>query len=134
MNITARELIADAGYGTMATIKNGLPRIRPMAFIITDDGKLWSSTWRISGKVAEMEQNQDVEVCFVDSKKNQLRISGKVDITGDNTKKAELLKLNPKVSRHFPTADHPQFVHIEIVPTHVRMTPPGFSEYEDTAL
>ena len=62
----AREIVKSAGYCQMATSVDGQPRVRPMKFVITDDFKFWCSTFTISGKVQEFQQNDKVELCWVD--------------------------------------------------------------------
>ena len=124
-----REIIKDAPYGSLATIENGQARVRPMAWIMLEDGRLWSSTYRSSGKVAEIEQNEQVEICFVNSKKVHARITGIADLSGGSEKKEELLRINPKVGRHFSGGDDEKFVHIEIQPIRIEWTEPDFGEY-----
>ena len=124
-----REIIEEAGYGMVSTCADGQPRCRPMAFWVTEDFRLWSSTYRVSGKVKEFEENLRVEVCFVGKGKVHLRVEGTVDITGGVEKKAKLHRVNPVVRNHFSGGDDPKFVHVEIVPTRVRWKAPGFSEY-----
>ncbi|MDD5556822.1 MAG: pyridoxamine 5'-phosphate oxidase family protein [bacterium] len=125
----AREIIRGAGHGMLATEAGGQPRVRPMAFVVTDDCRLLSSTWRRSGKVREMEENPRVEVCFVDRRNHQLRVEGRADLSGGPERKRELLALNPRVRNHFADEHDPEFVLIEIVPTRARWMPPGFGEY-----
>ena len=125
----ARAIIEDAPYGMLATCDGGQPRCRPMAFIVTDDFKLWSSTYLSSGKVEEIRANPRAEVCFVGRDKVHLRVEGRVDISGGGDKKEKLLQLNPKVGRHFSGGNDEKYVHIEIIPTLIRWTPPGFGEY-----
>jgi len=124
-----REIVEDAGYGFVATCTDGQPRVRPMAWVMLEDGRLWSSTYRSSGKVEEMTQNEQVEICFVDNKKLQARISGVVDLTGGPDKKKAFLERNPKVRRHFSGGDDEKFVHVEVRPTRLEWTEPGFGEY-----
>jgi general stress protein 26 len=102
-----------------------------MAFVVREGGVLWSSTYRMSGKVAELEQNKQVEVCFVNRLKIQVRITGVLDLTGGEDKKRALLEVNPKVGRHFDDEHDPKFVHLEIRPTRIVWKPPGFSEYRE---
>ena len=126
----AREIItASGGVGDLATCANGQPRVRPMTFVVREGLKLWSSTYRQSGKMREFAVNPRVEISFTDPRKVHLRIEGIVDTSGGPEKKRELLELNPRVRGHFPDEDDPKFVHIEIVPTSLRWTEPGFSEY-----
>jgi general stress protein 26 len=125
----AREIIRGAGYGMLATDVAGQPRVRPMAFAVTDDFRLLSSTFRRSGKAGELAGNARVEVCFLDGRKYQLRVEGLANVSGGPEKKRELLALNPGIRKHFKDEFDPEFVLIEIVPTRARWMPPGFGEY-----
>ena len=127
------EIIASAGHGAMATCLAGRPRVRPMAFILRPDGCLWSSTYRQSGKVREWEADPHVEICFVDDRKNQVRVEGLVDLGGGEAEKRALLEANPKVGRHFSDETDPRFVHVAVRPTRVRWKPPGFCEYQEVS-
>ena len=126
-----RRIIDDAGYGLLATCDDGQPRVRPMSFVLMDDGRLWSSTYDVSGKMREFDENARVEVCFVARNKVHLRISGTIDTSGGPAEKRRLLELNPRVGRHFADENDPKYVHLEIVPTRIRWKPLGFSEYRE---
>jgi uncharacterized pyridoxamine 5'-phosphate oxidase family protein len=126
-----REIIEGSRCGYVATSVDGQPRVRPMLFVLMDDGSMWSSTYNVSGKVKEFEQNQRVEVCFTDSKWVQLRVTGNIDLSGGPDKKKKLLELNPKVRNHFPDENDPKFVHVELRPSRLRWKPAGFSEYNE---
>ncbi|HPA78845.1 MAG TPA: pyridoxamine 5'-phosphate oxidase family protein [Kiritimatiellia bacterium] len=126
-----REIVGDAGFGMMATSVDGQPQVRAMAFVLLEDGRLWSSTVNISGKVAELKKNSKVGICFLDSRKSEVRIDGIADITGGPDKKKKLLELNPYIKKHFPDENDPKFVHIEIVPTRIRWKNAGFGEYTE---
>jgi len=125
----ARSIIEEAGYGVVCTCLDGRPRCRPMSFRLTDDFKLWSSTYRSSGKVREFEENPTVEVCFVGRNRVHLRLEGTVSLAGGPEEKEKLLEMNPGVRRHFSGGEDPKFVHVEITPTRLRWMPPGFHEY-----
>lgn len=130
----AREIIEGARVGYLASCVDGQPKVRPMSCVVMEDGTLCTSTYRESGKVAEFEQNERVEFCFLDDKFVQLRISGVIDLSGGPADKKRLLSLNPKVGNHFADENDPKFVHIRIRPTHVRWKPAGFSDYEQVVL
>lgn len=129
-----RKIIAGARVGYLATCVDGQPRVRPMSCVLMEDGRLWSSTYGVSGKVAELEANEKVEVCFLDLGFVQVRIEGVVSLAGGPEQKKRLLALNPKVANHFADEMDEKFVHIEIQPTRIRFKPSGFSEYEEVAL
>jgi uncharacterized pyridoxamine 5'-phosphate oxidase family protein len=129
-----RATIENAGYGMVATSQDGQPRVRPMAFVMLDDGRLWSSTFRQSGKVREFATNEKVEVCFLDSTRTQVRIEGVVRIDGGAEERRRLLELNPRVRKHFADEHDERFVHVEIVPTRIRWKAPGFNEHREIVI
>lgn len=129
-----RSIIQSASYGILATSIDGQPRVRPMAFVLLEDGRLWSSTYQQSGKVIELGQNQKVEVCFVGANLQQVRIEGILSIAGGADAKRKLLELNPKVRKHFGDEHDEKFVHLEVIPTRIRWKPTGFNEYNEVAL
>ena len=126
-----RSIVENAGFGVLATAVEGQPRVRPMAFVMLEDGRLWSSTYRQSGKVRELEDNARVEVCFVDSNKVQVRIEGVLSTRGDAEARRKLLALNPRVRKHFANEHDEKFVHLEVVPSRIRWKPAGFNEYHE---
>jgi len=129
-----KEIVERAVYGFLATVDGNQPRVRPMSFVLLPDGRFWSSTYRCSGKVAELENNDRVEVCFLDDRKLHLRVEGRLRTTGGTEAKRSLLELNPKVRRHFPDEHDEKFVHLEIVPTRIRWKKMGFNEYHDVEI
>jgi uncharacterized pyridoxamine 5'-phosphate oxidase family protein len=124
------QILEDAKWGFLSTCAEGHPRVRPMVFVLREDGMLWSSTYRQSGKMRELEHNPRVEICWLDSEFVQLRIEGVVDTTGGPEQKRALLEANPKVRNHFPDEHDPKFVHLAIRPTRIEYKPAGFGEYE----
>jgi uncharacterized pyridoxamine 5'-phosphate oxidase family protein len=124
-----RPIVEHARHATLATCEGGQPRIRPMSFTLTPDGRLLSSTRDTSGKMREFAANPRVELCFVDADKNHLRIEGRIDVAGGDEAKRVLLEAHPPARRHFGDPDHPNLIHVEVIPTRIRWKPPGFCEY-----
>lgn len=129
-----RKIIDDSPYAVLATSVNGQPRVRPMKFVITDDFKFWCSTVNVSGKVGEFKKNGKVEICWVDSEKNQVRVEGLLDFSGDTGKKRKLFELHPGMKGLFKDEYDPRLVHVEVVPTNVRWKERGFCEYHKVKL
>ncbi|WP_076489461.1 pyridoxamine 5'-phosphate oxidase family protein [Alkalispirochaeta americana] len=126
-----REIVQSAGYCQMATSVDGQPRVRPMKFVITDDFKFWCSTFVISGKMKEFEQNAQVELCWVDQQKNHLRVTGSVDVSSGPEKKRELLRLHPGAKGLFKDEYDPNLVLVEVTPSRVRWKEHSFGEYHE---
>ncbi len=124
-----RFIVERAVSATLATCVDGQPRTRPMSFSLTAEGRLLSSTRDTSGKMAEFAANPRVELCIVDADKNHVRIEGLIDVSGGDQDKVALLENHPPARRHFGEPDHPNLVHVEVIPKYVRYKPPGFCEY-----
>jgi len=124
-----REIVKEAGYCHMATCVDGQPRVRPMKFVITDDFKFWCTTVDISGKVQELKKNPRVELCWVDGRKNHVRVEGIADLSGGTEKKRKLLELHPGARGLFSDEHDPKLIHVEVVPTKVRWKTHSFGEY-----
>ena len=129
-----RPIVEQAQHATLATCDDGQPRVRPMSFTLTADGRLLSSTRDTSGKMREFAVNQRVELCFVDADKNHVRIEGRIDVSRRGDAKRSLLEAHPPARRHFGDAEHPNLIRVEVLPTHVRWKPPGFNEYRVVAI
>ncbi|MDY0060922.1 MAG: pyridoxamine 5'-phosphate oxidase family protein [Myxococcota bacterium] len=128
-----RQIVTAAGHGYVASVWQDQPRVRPMAFVMTEEGRLWSSTWACSGKLREFAENPRVEVCFLSPEGVHLRIEGRIQTAGGPAEKSRLLALNPRVGRHFRDAQDPNYVLVELVPTRIRWKGPGFGEYAELA-
>lgn len=126
-----RKIVTDAGYCQMATSVDGQARVRPMKFVITEDFKFWCSTVNISGKVQELIDNPKVELCWVDSQKNHVRVTGSADVSGGIEKKRKLLELHPGARGLFSNEEDPKLVHVEVVPSRVRWKKHSFGEYNE---
>ncbi len=124
-----RFIVENAVSCMLATTEDGQPRVRPMSFSLTAAGRLLSSTRDTSGKMREFAADDRVELCLVDADKNHVRIEGTIDVSGGEADKQQLLEAHPPARRHFGTPDHPNLVHVEVIPTDVRWKPPGFCEY-----
>ncbi len=126
-----KQIVTTKKIGYLASLDGDQPHVRPMSFAWRPNGRLWSSTYKISGKVKEFSQSEKVEICFDDSAYRQLRVEGIIDITGDIEKKRQMLKVHSDARNHFKDEHDENLVHIEIVPTRVRWKEPGFRDYEE---
>ena len=129
-----KEIIAKSPCGYIATAVDKQPHIRPMIFVMPEDLILWSSTYTISGKVKEFENNSKVEICFDSEEGQQARMTGIVSLSQDHEKKTRLFELNPHIKRHFEGPSDPNLVLVEINPVSVKWKNPGFTEYTDIDL
>jgi uncharacterized pyridoxamine 5'-phosphate oxidase family protein len=130
----ALEIIKIAGYCIAATAVDNQPRLRAMKFVVTDDFKFWASTVNVSGKVKEFSRNPKIELLWLTPDGTELRVEGRVDITGGLDKKRKLFELHPGMKGLFKDEYDPKLVHVEVVPTRARWKTRGFHEYQEIQL
>ncbi len=110
------ELIKDINIAMLTTaLPDGSLRSRPMATQNEKfDGTIWFFTRSDSGKVHEIEDDQHVNVSFVDAgSQNYVSVSGKAKLSRDRAKIDELW--SPFVKAWFPDGkDDPQLALLEI--------------------
>lgn len=102
---TITRIIKGCIYGNLATVSadGKRPRVRPVCAFLEDDLTILVPTHRSTRKIAEIENNPCVEICFVDSEHWQVRVSGEVDVVGDLDVKKRLMEttLSPKLWHGF---------------------------------
>jgi uncharacterized pyridoxamine 5'-phosphate oxidase family protein len=68
--------------GFMGTVDENRPRVRPMKPYIDREGRIWLFSRYDTKKVAEMQQNPRIELCFVGDDQEVLTIYGRMkDVT-----------------------------------------------------
>jgi general stress protein 26 len=67
-----------SGVGFMGTVEDNRPHVRPMRPYIDNEGHIWLFSRYDSRKVAELDQNPRVELCFVGPESEVLTIYGRI--------------------------------------------------------
>lgn len=102
------EFLAKNPTGAFATVDNGKARVRPWAFMMENQGKLWFCTSNNKNVYKEMQANPNVEFASWQGF-NILRLSGKVKFSQDIDMKAKILENNPGVKSIYKSPDNPIF-------------------------
>lgn len=113
------EIIAGSAYATLATCDAEGPRVRPVSAFARDDGSIWIAAFSGSRKMAEIEANPCVELCFVDGRHWHVRVRGRAIIESDIEVKAALMddELTPEMWRtHLSGPEDPRFGLIRVAP------------------
>ncbi|NPU97332.1 MAG: pyridoxamine 5'-phosphate oxidase family protein [Candidatus Omnitrophica bacterium] len=114
----ALTIIQNRSIFFMATIDNGIPRVRPMTCLHADGFKIWTCSHKDTAKIEQLKANNMAELCFLDTNNRLLRITGKVTMFDDEKAWADL----PIQAQYMPMLEDPNFILLLIEPTHVRMT------------
>lgn len=108
------DLVKDAGYGCLATVENGKPRVRPMMPHLNDDGKLLLALLSHSRTIPQIKQNPKVEMCYIDRKMCFCRIAGTAVVSEDVGKKEIVWNNIPMLRNYFSGPQDPNYVLLEI--------------------
>lgn len=120
-----KKMVAEAGYGTLATMDGDQPRVRPMMPCISDGGQILVSYLPGRRCIEQVESNQKVEMCFVDPSFGHCRLSGKAKVSNDIEKKTELWETIPYLSNFMKGPDDPEFGLIVIDVDYAEIMPSG---------
>jgi len=109
------DLIADAGFGTLATTEGDQPRVRPMMPILNEDNKkLLIALLGGSRSITQVEINPKVEICFLDRKMWYARVTGIAKITENSEYKELLWNTIPMLKQYFGGPNDENFILMEI--------------------
>lgn len=118
------DLIADTGFGTLATVEGDQPRVRPMMPLLYEDKQLIVALLNTSRSIEQVKINPKVEVCYLDRKMWFARVSGIAKITEDAEKKETLWNSIPMLRQYFGGPTDENFVLMEIDITNVEASTP----------
>ena len=116
----ARKVIAGAKFPMLATIDGGQPRVRPVSPVKVEGFTVYVANLRSYGKTAEIAANPRVELCYLDSSHDQVRITGVAEVVTDAAVLSDIWQTNPLLRRYLGTPDNPALIVYRIVPQRVR--------------
>ncbi len=119
---TITRIIKSCVYGDLATISadGTRPSVRPVCAFLQEDMTILVPSHSQTRKIAEIANNPNVEICFVDKEHWQVRAAGTAELVEDKSAKKTLIEttLNPKLWHgFFPEGEHDErFVRYRIHP------------------
>lgn len=124
----AIDIIRDAGFGYLATVEGGQPRVRPMMPYLTEEGELLLAMLGRSRTINQIKANSNVEVCFVDRKMWYARVTGMAVLSDDLEKKKLVFENVPMLRQYFAGPEDANY-HLAIITIKAveAMTPHGRS-------
>ena len=107
-------------FPCLATIDRDQPRLRPISPVRTDRFTVYVANLRCYHKTAEIAANPKVELCYVDDKHNQVRLTGIAEVVTDTVILREIWDANPLLRQYLGRIDNPELILYRIVPQRVR--------------
>jgi uncharacterized pyridoxamine 5'-phosphate oxidase family protein len=130
----AKAVIAADRFPKLATVDRGKPRVRPVSPVRTDGFTVYVANLRSYGKTAQIAANPAVELCYMSSEHDQLRISGRAEIVDDRGLLEQIWADNPLLRHYLGTIDNPELLVYRIVPEQVRFMREWALAYHDVPL
>ena len=130
----AHATIKDAKFPQLATIDGDQPRLRPVSPVRTDGFTIYVANLRSYGKTKDIEVNPKIELCYMDSHHNQVRITGVAETVADRELLEDIWSSNPLLRNYLGSIDNPELIVYKVVPNRVSYMQEWALEYHNVAL
>ncbi len=129
----ARDVIRDAKFPMLATVDvDGQPRLRPVSPVrVDEDFTVYVANLRSYHKTAEIAANPAVELGYLASNHDQIRITGVAEVLNDTDVIAEIWADNPLLKNYLGSVDNPELIIYRIRPERVRFMREWALEYHE---
>jgi len=118
----------------LATVGGDQPRVRPVSPVRTDGFTVYVANLRSYGKTAEIAANPKVELCYLDEKHNQLRLTGLAEVLAEPALLREIWESNPLLRQYLGSPDNPELIVYRIRPARLRYMQEWALEYYEVPL
>src|SRR5437016_3428472 len=115
VNLALAVLQADR-FPCLATVDGDQPRLRPVSPVRTERFTVYVANLRSYHKTAEIAANPKVELCYVDDRHNQVRLTGTAEIVTERTILQEIWDSNPLLRQYLGRLDNPEFILYRVRP------------------
>src|SRR5436305_9907742 len=92
-------------FPDLATIDGDKPRVRPVSPVRTDGFIVYVANLRRYSKTVEIEANPNVELCYLDDRHDQVRISGLAEVVTDPAVLEQVWDANPLLRQYLGSMD-----------------------------
>lgn len=130
----AQAVVKADRFPHLATIDGDQPRLRPVSPVRTDGFEVYVANLRAYHKTQEIAVNPKVELCYLDSDHNQVRITGVATVVEDRRLLDEIWSTNPLLRQYLGTPDNPELIVYRISPHQVRYMREWALEYHAVPL
>jgi general stress protein 26 len=127
----AARVMRDARFPFLATADGDRPRVRPVSPVRTDGFTVYVANLRAYHKTAEIEANNRVELCYLDGRHDQVRISGLAEVVADRALLRQIWEESPLLRGYLGTPDNPELIVYRIIPERVRFMREWALEYHE---
>jgi general stress protein 26 len=122
-------VIAADRFPMLATIDRDQPRLRPVSPVKTDGFTVYVANLRMYHKTHEIAANPKIELCYMDTGHNQVRLSGVAEVVTERPLLEEIWNANPLLRQYLGSLDNPALIVYRIRPKQVRYMQEWALEY-----
>ncbi|MBR91048.1 MAG: pyridoxamine 5-phosphate oxidase [Verrucomicrobiales bacterium] len=130
----AKSVMAEAKFPQLASLDGDQPRLRPVSPVRVDGFTVYVANLRFYNKTREIEANPKVELCYMDSQHDQVRITGTAEPLTDRPLLESIWKDNPLLKHYLKSIDNPDLIIYRITPIRVRYMQEWALEYHEVPL
>jgi general stress protein 26 len=130
----ALRVIGADRFPHLATLDGDQPRLRPVSPVRTAGFTIYVANLRSYHKTAEIAANPKVELCYLDDRHDQVRITGTAEVVGDRAVLQSIWDENPLLRQYLGSVDNPELIVYCIRPTQVRFMREWALEYHEVPL
>ena len=127
----AQQVMDEAKFPMLSSIDGDQPRLRPVSPVKSDGFTVYVANLKAYHKTKEIASNPKVELCYMDSKHDQVRITGVVEVLEDADELQTIWDGNPLLRQYLGTIDNPMLIIYRIVPKQVRFMREWALEYHE---
>ncbi len=127
----AQGVMKEAKFPMLASIDGEQPRLRPVSPVKTDGFTVYVANLKAYHKTQEIAANPKVELCYMDSKHDQVRITGKAEVLEDESEIQAIWEANPLLRQYLGTPENPMLIIYKINPQQVRFMREWALEYHE---
>jgi general stress protein 26 len=130
----AQGVIRADRFPQLATIDGDQPRVRPVSPVKTDGFVVHVANLRSYHKTSEIAANPKIELCYVSTEHDQVRITGLAKVETDRATLQAIWDENPLLRNYLGTIDNPALIVYRIEPNRVRYMKEWALEYHDVPI
>ncbi len=127
----ALAVIAADRFPYLSTMDGDQPRVRPVSPVRSDRFTIYVANLKMYHKTAEIAANPKVELCYLDNKHDQVRISGVAEVVSERPVLQEIWDTNPLLRQYLGTIDNPSLIVYRVKPERVRFMREWALEYHE---
>jgi general stress protein 26 len=116
----AQAVVRADRFPHLATMDGDQPRLRPVSPVRTDGFTVYVANLRSYHKTAEIAANPKVELCYLDDKHDQVRITGTAEVVTEAALLREIWDGNPLLRQYLGRIDNPELIVYRVRPHRVR--------------